>query len=181
MQNEQVLSAYCHPGASISSCVLIHLTARTSCASHQAIRSGRSVGRLSPLAPILSLSPQPRQCLHMAAAPLVVLSLLTSGEGLGCALYPGMLPALSINPALRPDGELMLQMWSVPCHYLTSPKGYSPRVMLLKGTACFACRGQVRLLLCACCKMLLFRKGLMLRGLAPWRCWQKAGGKEALF
>lgn len=113
------------PGASISSRVLIHPTARTSCASHQAIRSGRSVGRLSPLPPIPSLSPQPRQCLHMAVAPLVVLSLLTSGEGLGCALYPGMLPALSINPAPLPDGELMLQMWSVPCHYLTSPKGYS--------------------------------------------------------
>lgn len=176
-----MLTAILLPGASISSCVLIHLTVCTSCASHQAIRSGRSVGRLSPPAPILSLSPQPGQCLHVAAAPLVVFSLLTSAKRLQCAVYPGMTPAFSTAPTPFPDGELMLQMQSMLCHYLTSPKGYRPRMMLLEGTACFACRAQVRLLLCACCEMLLFRKALMLRGLAPWCCWQKASGKEALF
>lgn len=184
MQNKQVLSAYCHPPAwskHLELCIDSPQCAYKLCFS-PSYQIWQVCGETFPTAshpkPLPTAKTMPALGCSTSCGPQP--ADLWGGTGV-CALYPGMLPALSINLAPLPDGELMLQMCSVPCHYLTSPKGYSPRVMLLKGTACFACRGQVRLLLCACCKMLLFRKGLMLRGLAPWRCWQKAGGKEALF
>ena len=75
---------------------------------------------------------------------------------------------------------MLFQTWSL---LRDKPERTQPGVMSLKRMACFACGGQVRVLLCAWCRavqdeVLLFRKGLTLRGLVPrWLC-QKAGGKE---
>lgn len=69
--SEPVLLSFHLGQSSLSNCTLFHLLSRTSCASHQAIRSGRSTGRLSPLAPAPSLSFQLRQHLCVVAAPLL--------------------------------------------------------------------------------------------------------------
>lgn len=104
--------------ASLSNCTLFHLLVRTSCASHQAIRSGRSTGRLSPLAPAPSLSLQPRQQLCVVAAPLPQPPAAGLPQSPQRAVATGkrqeslLCPACS-QPAAYPDGDLMLQEWAL--------------------------------------------------------------------
>lgn len=130
--------------ASLSNCTLFHLLACTSCASHQAIRSGRSSGRLSPLAPSLSLSFQPRQHLCVVAAPLLQPPPADLPQCLQCAVTRGkrqeflLYPVCSQPAGLHTDGDLLFQAWAL-CHQWTAWKDTAAGWCLYKASRAGVC------------------------------------------